>query len=512
MIQAAEEITQQLLSTVQSDKPRHSLKELQESGYPAKIIKRMHFNILKILSDELRMPASKWINPENAVLQKEWDAFMQTAGLSVSVPDTELYDVTKVAVNEVLQLYLNPQQYLTDFLFGDKSSLNFQELNQRIKTAGIQNHFARAIPLYMQKRQLTALDKNRCNALVQKLDANLTADYSSEEWLQSLEPVFVLSGGTFPAEDISGFFKNKNQPKTAAAFLKRKGRHISRKQFLEILESVDESESNINEAAEDAGGLIPEVRVEENEPNIAEQFSAGYDDELYDNNSLNALFRDDVNNAIFRNFEEENEPEDEQGELNDEHIFQKKRTSESDMAADSFRPLSGKEEDEKEADKNENASLAMQSQNKIPESVAEESDEPVIWQQYADKEKKAAFPWEHQKEDEDDGAVFVDEDDILEENEPLFASAVREREPKNHDENIRVYLMGQEVFFIEEIFGGNEKKYVNALNEIDQFNNWEKAADYIQDKIFKKNKVDILTEAAVDFTDTLQSYFQEYKI
>jgi len=200
------------------------------------------------------------------------------------------------------------------------------------------------------------------------------------------------------------------------------------------------------------------------------------------------------------------------------------------MAANSFKHLSKDESRDDDAQKDE---ISGKDEKETPiqkkpeetriipkeeseETLAEESDEPVIWQQFISEEQRETLLWTSNEEEEDENAVFLEEEELIEddiiEEQPPFANVDYKREAlTKQDEDLRVYLMGQEVYLIEEVFGGSEKKYQKALDKIVQFQDWEKAADFIQDEVFMKNKIDMYNEAAIEFIDQLQSYFKEFK-
>jgi hypothetical protein len=72
-------------------------------------------------------------------------------------------------------------------------------------------------------------------------------------------------------------------------------------------------------------------------------------------------------------------------------------------------------------------------------------------------------------------------------------------------------MLGKEKVFVKNIFKGKKKKYEQALEEIQELESWDEASDYLEKKVFSANKVDMFSEVAVDFTDKLQSYFDEFK-
>jgi len=60
---------------------------------------------------------------------------------------------------------------------------------------------------------------------------------------------------------------------------------------------------------------------------------------------------------------------------------------------------------------------------------------------------------------------------------------------------------------VEELFDGSERAYQESLREIAEKNTWKNASKLIEQNIFKRNMIDVYSEAAVDFTDQLHTYF-----
>jgi hypothetical protein len=85
------------------------------------------------------------------------------------------------------------------------------------------------------------------------------------------------------------------------------------------------------------------------------------------------------------------------------------------------------------------------------------------------------------------------------------------QEDPNEEEYERLakFLHDDRERFVEEIFRGADEAYRKALLEIASKDNWRSASQFIEKQVFKRNLVDMYSEAAVDFTDRLQSYFIE---
>lgn len=73
------------------------------------------------------------------------------------------------------------------------------------------------------------------------------------------------------------------------------------------------------------------------------------------------------------------------------------------------------------------------------------------------------------------------------------------------------WLSSDKSRFIREIFNDSEKAYKTAINEISEFNNWKNASRYLEKDVFSKHMIDMYSDEAVDFTDSLHSFFREHK-
>jgi hypothetical protein len=264
---------------------------------------------------------------------------------------------------------------------------------------------------------------------------------------------------------------------------------------------------------------------------------------LTDQESFNELFKtEQTDKSIFEEFEETPDAEKisksiKDGKQTDEiQKFRKNLVTVLDQAAHSFKNLS-REEIEEEGDKEEEDQAQIED---VSEEVAEEQDtESEVNDEPEDeidvlKELSDPDDSEEKKTDESDDAESGDEPmwrqflrpdqmDVLmgggkpESDEELLIDeeALFEEDPEDDNEQtvpqLSDFLLGQEKLFINKVFGGKKKKYKSALKSIVEFDEWDKAADFLQEEVFGKNDVDMLSDPAVDFTDKLQSYFDEYK-
>lgn len=158
-----------------------------------------------------------------------------------------------------------------------------------------------------------------------------------------------------------------------------------------------------------------------------------------------------------------------------------------------------------------------------PAIVPQEGEETPMWMRFIDPDKLAEEEEQEEQlsfvEDNDESATS-DEDKIKEDtvedgfiDEPIVDLTKEERSSGGEDSQERDKLYNQlssdQELFVNEIFGGSEHAFEEAVDEISAFKNWKSASKYIEKNVFKRNLVDMYSEAAVDFTDRLQSYFLE---
>lgn len=206
---------------------------------------------------------------------------------------------------------------------------------------------------------------------------------------------------------------------------------------------------------------------------------------------------------------EEEEPEK---RFVDQFIYDDESDQEDSDSTDAFRNdelYEGPNADEiEEASENQTIKDDL-----APETSAESDEESPIWQAFLGDDDNI------EEEDIPEYSTFSDLEDhemegINKEDEedeaPLIDLTVLDDEVDSADHLIG-WLKDDEERFTSHIFSGSEKAYEEALVDLNQLQSWNQASRFIEKEIFARNLVDMYDEEAVDFTDRLQAYFDEYK-
>ena len=550
MHQSVENIIDKLMGAVKADKPYYSLKDFLLAGFPSFIVERIRIEVNEKLKKEFELDQTDWANTDQQLVIDAWKDFQQALFANSRIPKDKFYGITSRVITDIVKVYLEPRQHMADYIYKGEDELGYEELLSRTEKLTIYKHFGRAIPLYMKKRKLETLEKKRCKLLIHNLDANLVASYSAKEWAQALELLFILFGGKIDARLIQLFFEDKGLFLTAKAF-NELDEDITKERFIEILSYPDLLDVKLQEKFRDQfqEELLAQKnrfdqpdeeeveQIDEKEQRLLDGFFGDYNEagpQMTDEESFNALFKSEQKDkTIFEEFEEAPDAEEisksiKKGEQTDEiKKFRHNLVTVLDQAANSFKNLS-KEEQEKEKQKEEEEKKARAEKRKaekekkaseaeedeMDEFIAGEPDEDLIAEDSDDEEPM----WQQfLRPDQMDvlmGGKKSSDDDLLMDEETLVDSLMDEEGSENEEidtPDLKDFLMGREKLFIKEIFRGKKKKYTEFLNKIQALGTWDEASDFLEKKVFSENDVDMFSETAVDFTDKLQSYFNEFK-
>ena len=553
MHQAVEEIIDRLIGAVKSEKPYYTLKDCLSAGFPSFIVERIRIEINEKLKKEFTLEETEWANTDQQLVKDAWQDFQQALFANSRIPQDKFYVVTSRVMTEIVKVYLEPRQHMAEYIYKGEEELGYEELVHRTDKLTIYKHFGKAIPLYMKKRKLKTLEKKRCKLLIHNLDANLVASYTAEEWAQVLEFLFTLFGGKVDAKLIQLFFEDKGLYLTAKAF-NELDEQITKERFIEILSYPDLLDIKLQEKFRDQfrEELIAQKnrfddpdeeemeQIDEKEQRLLDSFFGDYSEEgpqMTDEESFNALFKSEQKDkSIFEEFEEVPDAEKiskslKHGDQTDEiKKFRENLVTVLDQAAHSFKNLTEEEKKEKKKSKKkkekgteEEKKPEKQQKEPAPEEedimdslVGEDEPEDSIAEEQAGENEKQPMWQKFLRPDQMDvlmGGHDSEDDEVLIEEDSLVDDIVDEEEGKDNAAipDLKDFLINKEGFFVEEIFKGADKKYEKALGKIQKLDDWDEATDFIEKNVFKPNKVDMTSEVAVEFTDKLQSYFDEYK-
>ncbi len=583
MQKVIDQISDQLVGLVKTDRAVYTPKELLKAGIPPYIIERIKLVLEDRIREDIKRPDTKWAGLDNEAMERVWENLINSILSNAQVPHQELYRLIHLVVEDVILVFLEPRKRVTNYLFREDNVLSFVEMSKRCKRLTIYKHFGTAIPLYMKKRNLDEITRARCQQLIHNLDERLVANYTADDWAQKLEMLFGLSGGKVEPKLFTIFFEDKGLTRAAKVFSEIDV-PLTKSSFIEMLtrdgismlvekekeekveaENIAKAEAQKQQTlARDAKEktAISEAKkevVKDNPISLVDQFTNAPDpkitevemddilsdialggvievDSFDDSESLNALF------ALAEQKEEEAETREDSNQNEEMQEFRVNLTSILDQAKDSFAGVVGVPEEEQQKVKSTTPEpvieepkedsievedevdsfndLIAPSEEETEKEILPEGEEKPMWAQFLSPEQMAVVMGSSNGEDDtindeepteiegaeeledDESEILVeDEDLIIDENDSVEASVF----------GLKIHLSDKSKVFIDGIFDGAVWEYGEALEHLEQLDEWDDAVKYIQEEIFTRNNTDMFSEVAVEFTDRLQSYFRDHK-
>ncbi|MBO6794767.1 MAG: hypothetical protein JJ895_12720 [Balneolaceae bacterium] len=559
------QITDNLAGLVTSDKPFYTPKELLRAKIPSFVVERIRMSLEDKVREELGDLDSQWFDESSKLVEESWKDFKNAAVSSSHIPKEKLYKLLTNVVSDIVHVFIEPRKNMANYIFREDEELTFDQVQQRCSRLTVYKHFGTAIPLYMKKRELKTLTKERCKFLIQKIDAKLVAAYTAEDWAQKLEQLFVLFGGKVEPKLLAIFFEDKGLPAMAKKFTSKR-KLVNKTDFIYIISAKEIDATEPDERKSKEQSLIESFFGEySNEPvntNLLDDSIAGqYIEGSLSDDEMNELLQDiaadgvvevDTEHVASLNelFQSEIESEEDEASETSEEIAEKIKSQKVDdqedikefrenlisildQAKHSFEDVSGEgeatsspktdtpklkiqldESPEDEPDAAENTA------NDIVEDDVAVDDRPM-WAQFLNDDQMDVIMGgkrsdQRSEEEKDNESISLDEEyDDLEIIEDLNDDLIDEETSnsdsiKNSEVAFLLDLLSDRLEeFEKEIFNSSKAEMEEALQSLSEFENWKKASAYIQTKIFKKNDVDLLSGATVDFTDRMHRYFNE---
>lgn len=464
-----DQITKRLASLINKEIEFYTYGDLVATKIPDFIIERIRMALEAKVRDELSNFTNSWVDYSNQNVQDAWENFIKQALSASNIPRDHFAEFLKYAVQDAINVMIEPRKYLGNYIFREDNMLHLKELEYRCAQLTIYKHFGAAIPMYMRKKRLERISKVKCISLIQKIDTKLVATYKPEDWIQKLEQLFILCDGKVNPKLLSTFFNDKNLPRIAEKFTKY-DQPVSKTDFISILSTKEIEETSI-EIDNDAAREIERSPV----------------------GSLNELFIG----------ENDGDPTSENTKESTTHTKMLIHIDSKEVLEDDEKSLSNLDQT------GESGIDITDSEAEKQELTHSESDRPM-WAQFLSPDHNDLVMDENETSLRDTELLNEDAEIIVNdtfENEIFEDGGTESNDSIQRVSVLRDLLYDRELEFLEVIFKSKESAFESALITLSTCTNWKEASNFIQNDIFEKNNVDLLSGVTVDFTDRMHRYF-----
>ncbi len=498
--------TEHFLNKLNDDHPYFTPQDLLDAGFPDFLVKRIRHELVRNLQETLHPPATDWADMSTGAVREAWDGFLQAIHQEIRLPASYASPVLESALGDILELMVTPRAFLPDYIFGNESQLDLPTLKKRCEWIVVYTYFASAIPRFMEKKGRDVLTKEQADRIIERLDERVTAHYTSLNWARLFEPWFLIIGDRIDPALFAGFFRDKGKPGVARLF-DVEPESVHRTRLIEILskpqleednEDLDEVDQDVTRVADECGQTTADREIT---PPLRSETSAERSEtsevRTQDRTVSDTTKRTPDQSVVSQKVSKEKSEPDE-GENN---LLARYRKANGDEEED--KPLHSrlKRQTDEEEDKPLHARLKIVSGE---EDDDETGGKPSLLSRIRPSEE----------EDDDSETVSIwrrfSETSSPGSSETGKLTGNRKNAADKFSE-IRHHVRDMEEVFIEELFGGDENAFLEALEGISRFDNWKEAGQYINREIFNRNKIDIYSDTAIYFTDRMQTCFLEWE-
>jgi hypothetical protein len=142
----------------------------------------------------LRRARTDWVDYDHPEMEQAVRTFFEAVEAHTQVPADEWEDTLQQAARHATAHLVRPVPVLGSFVFGDRdNALPLSEVLWRMDFFGPYEYLREAVQAFARKKDLDAFGPDRFKQFLSRMDERVTADFDSSRWLRLLEPLFKVA-------------------------------------------------------------------------------------------------------------------------------------------------------------------------------------------------------------------------------------------------------------------------------------------------------------------------------
>jgi len=479
----AKALEQRLLSAFPPNQP-YVPDDWSTSVVPSVVQSFLRHRLLEKLDEvvhNMRQEEMAWIDDNDPELESARAAFEDALRANGQIPESEWARMVRQASHIGVSYLVRPVPTATAYLFeGRDTTLSVAYIAYRMQALAPYEYLRQGLDAYARHRDVQRLDAKTFRETLTKVDRLLTRDYSTDRWLDTLAPLFDAAEAAYgdpgcPVRVLHPFFAHKEQS-TYADRLRglNDNRMLTRKELRTILDGRTVSSSSPEPRAEPA---------QEREPD-APRASLWDDDDTSSNASANDASPTDAGTA--------DEP-----------------STEDDEPYESTWGVPGKPRPLKaDADR---ASSNATSASPQPTSQNQSEGPTPRWKQFHASKSAGNSTGSSSQASESGGTARWQQ--FKSGGASPNASAATEGPGSERMETLEAEVFGQadaeqRSLFLRQLFNESTDHYTHVLSKLRDASSWNEASQIIAKDVFRRNKINIYSDAAVNFTNAVEQRYR----
>jgi hypothetical protein len=139
----------------------------------------------------LRRARTDWVDYDHPEVEQAVRTFFGAVEAHTQVPAEAWEDALRQATHRSTAHLVRPVYVLTDFVFGDQQDrLRLPEVVWRMEFFGPYAYLREAVHAFAKKKDLDAFRADRFETFLHRIDERITEGFDADRWLRLLEPLF----------------------------------------------------------------------------------------------------------------------------------------------------------------------------------------------------------------------------------------------------------------------------------------------------------------------------------
>lgn len=149
---------------------------------------------LEVEVEHLRTVRSPWFDYDHADVQNSYKSFVSSLAHHSFIPSEEWRANLKRATKLVIAHLVLPTHTLVEYIFHEgEGPLPAPVIYRQLIYFAAYPYLREAVEAFLKQRQLNEIDRTRFSSLLTQIDKHMTANYTADDWLRLLKPMFDLT-------------------------------------------------------------------------------------------------------------------------------------------------------------------------------------------------------------------------------------------------------------------------------------------------------------------------------
>lgn len=142
----------------------------------------------------LRRARTNWVNYDHPEMEEAVRSFFETVEDHAQVPQAEWKDTLRTATQRTTAHLVRPVPFLASFTFDEHDGpVPLSKVQWRMRFFGPYGYLHEAVQAFAKKQNREALERDEFERVLRRVDERMTDDFGATQWLDLLEPLFEMA-------------------------------------------------------------------------------------------------------------------------------------------------------------------------------------------------------------------------------------------------------------------------------------------------------------------------------